>query len=363
MLGSPPQSASDATGTDSMVELRDNVRVQFLNCIFMDAGDSVFKDQVSDGEACNSVALCGGAVPSVMSRMTTSAGTFYGTNAFAAPEIAPATAYQAQNAAGNQIEVRGSIYYNNVRTNAYPEAISYGIFPSIAMVPGTHHANNVQATMSPITQVTRAANFSPNGTNNLQPVTFLNPLPANGALTAAEFAADGGAFFDEAKFTGAFAPGNNWLVGWSGMSTYGITAQSRANQPINGPEVVNDFGYDSVHVTDGTWAGGTQVTMRATNLANVGGLSFALLAFSGLPANPLNPLAGAPIGFLGLGPTLLIPDTVTGVLSVISGVNGDASLFTFTMPAGFSGATFYSQVFPLENGRFSSSNAQRHILP
>lgn len=363
VIGSPPQSASDATGTDSLVELRDNVRVQFQNCIFMDGGDSVFKDAVTDNESCNNGANCGSLVPSVATRMQTAATSYFGTNPFAAPEIAPATAYQAQNPFGKQIEVRGCIYYNNIRTNAYPEAIGYGIFPSILTVAGTNHANNVQATASPIAQITRFANTSPNGTNNLQPFNFLNPLPANGALTAVEFASDSGAFLDEARYTGAFAPGNNWLIGWTAMSRYGKTEQSRANEPIHGTEVFNDLFYDPVHLTDGTWAGGTQVNLRATNLSSIGGLSFALLAFSGLPANPVDPCGGAPIGFLGLGPTLLVPDTTTGVVVVISGVNGDAAFGPFTMPAGFSGATFYSQVFGLEATRFSSSNAQRHILP
>ena len=78
---------NDAAGgspTDELVEFRDNARVQFLNCIFMDAGKEVINDKVTDGEANNNTTVCGpgSAVPQMLARMTTSAGSTFGVNAF-----------------------------------------------------------------------------------------------------------------------------------------------------------------------------------------------------------------------------------------------------------------------------------------
>jgi hypothetical protein len=129
-------------------------------------------------------------------------------------------------------------------------------------------------------------------------------------------------------------------------------------------EVITNDGCDPVHSTDGTWAVGTTVTLQASNL---NAISTALFALSFTPANPVDPFAGFPVGFLGLGPTLLIPNfNVGGGLFIGSGApgSGTASLGPIgPVPAGLSGMAAYTQVFPLEVGYFSSTNAQRHILP
>ncbi len=368
VIGSTPQNPNDSTAGDDLVELRDNCRVQFLNCIFMDGGDNVFDDAVSDNEACNQTANCASLVPSSLARCQTSASTFYATNPFAAPEISPAQAYQAQNPAGNQIEYRGCLFFNNIRPQAYIEAAQNFIInpgTGVSGGGGTNHANNAIVTSSPIQSLTRAAFFSPNGTNNVAPVTFCDPTPANAALNlTAEFPTDGAGFFSEARFAGAFAPGNNWLVGWSAVSQYGLTTSSRANDPILGIEVAGaggDPAHGAFNPTTGassTWATGSPVTL---SVFNAGPASVSLVVFSEAPANPAAPLAGLPVGFLGLGPQVLIPSV--DVLQVAVGAGGTASLPTFTMPAGFSGRTFYSQAFPLDIGTITSSGAQRHIVP
>ncbi|MCK5945436.1 MAG: hypothetical protein KAI24_25825, partial [Planctomycetes bacterium] len=60
----------------------------------------------------------------------------------------------------------------------------------------------------------------------------------------------------------------------------------------------------------------------------------------------------------------LIPNNLTGVITLVSGASEGS--YSFTMLPGFAGATFYSQGFAFDPsvpaGEFTSSNAQRHNL-
>ncbi|MEZ6037082.1 MAG: hypothetical protein R3F29_06355 [Planctomycetota bacterium] len=355
----------NASGTDKLVELRDNARVQFLNCIFMDGAENVFHDQVTDGEVNNNTTVCGpgSLVPQMLARMTTPASSTYATNAFpGSPELTPAQAYTAQQTGANDrlVQVRGCLFFNNNGGSAYPEAISFGIFPQTFPVAGTNHANNTIVNTSPISSITRGATVNPNGSLAIQPVTFLDPTPANDALTAQETSPNDG-FFTAARYRGAFARGNNWLIGWTGTSQYGMTTSSRANEPIHGVERSGANGVP-VHYTTGTWAVGTPVTMAADNLDNLGGISAAVLIFGFGPANPLNPTAGLDLNFIGFD-NILVPNL--DVISVITGPAGSAALGTFNVPNVPAGTVTYSQVFGFDSGlptgQFTTSNAQRHI--
>lgn len=342
--------ASGGNPTDELVELRDNARVQFLNCIFMDAGKEVFNDKVTDGEANNNTTVCGpgSAVPQMLARMQTSASNSFGLNAFpGSPELTPAQAYTAQDPSGNLVQLRGCIYYNNDAANAYPEAISYGIL--LASIPGTNHANNEIVTSMPITSRVRGSQVVATG-HAVEPVTFLDPTPQNNALTAVEVSSD--SFFTPARYKGAFARGNNWLIGWTGTSTFGLTGDSQANVPINGVERSGAVGVP-VHYTDGDWAPGSQVTLACENLDDLGGFSIGLVVFGESRVNI--PLFGG----------VLVPSPV--FTSVITGAAGSCASSPFTIPSGLSGYTCFTQYLAFDTGvpagEFVFSNAQRHILP
>ena len=162
--------------------------------------------------------------------MTTSASTTYTVNPFAG--AGAAAAYSAQDASGNLVQFRGCVYYNNDAANAYPEAISYGIFPQLQAVGGVNHANNEIVSVMPITTRTRGAAVVATG-HAVNPVTFLDPLPTAAALTAAEFSPNDG-FFTSARYVGAFARGNDWMICLTGTSRFGLTSSSQANTPIDG---------------------------------------------------------------------------------------------------------------------------------
>lgn len=349
VIGGTSQTADPAAGstTDELVELRDNARIQFGNCIFMDAGKEVFNDKVTDGEVNNNLTICGPGsnVPQMLARMTTPATVSYGLNAFSNP----ATAYQAQDPAGNLVQVRGCIYYNNNNSNAYSEALSYGIFDALP-VAGTNHANNDIVLTSPITQLTRSTTpFTATG-HSLFPVTYLDPTPTVIAQTAAETAPDDG-FFTPASYVGGFSRGNNWLTGWSMTSRVGLTSNSLSNQPITGVENAGSAGA-MVHYTDGNWQAGTSVTLGCDNLADLGGISVGVLVMG---FNQLNlPVFG--------GIAVPTPDFTAALTGI-----GSVSMTVPNIPFGMSGARIFSQYVALDPSlpanELAISNGQSHILP
>jgi hypothetical protein len=349
VIGSPhPTNA--ATAGDHLLEYRDNANVQVRNSIFMDAGDEVMRNGVTDGENGNTGYGCNGTT-SYAARWTTAYTVTSTVNPFATPaEVA--AAYTAQTS-GNLIDWRDNVFYNNLRTNAYNEANLRLVF---AGGGGTANANNAIVTSSPITALTRGAPVTPNGSNTTSPVTFIDPTPANDALTAVEFAPNDG-FFTPARFRGAFPRGNNWLIGWTAHSAFGLTSSSQAATFQEGWTLSAPTGVP-VHYTTGTWAGSTNVTFGCDNAGQadpVGapGLSIGvgILAFG--PG--FFPLFG---GTLLVDPFANVQFGVVGVGSLVSG--------PLTIPTGFSGTTLYSQFILLDApaaGGLTLSNAQKHLLP
>lgn len=338
VIGSP-HPTSGSTGGDHLTAWRDNANVQFRNCIFMDAGDNVVNNDVSDFENGNTGYGCNGTL-SWAARWTTAYTATSAINPFANP----AAAYTAQSS-GNLIDFRDNVFFNNLRANAYNEANTRLVF---AGGGGTSNANNAIVTSSPIVQITRGAAATPNGSNTTSPVTFLDPTPANDALTAVEFAPNDG-FFTSARYRGAFAHGNNWLIGWSATSRFGITPNSKANVDL-GSDRPGANGVP-VHFTTGTWAAGTPVTLQVENIDPA--LNIGVLVFGALPINL--PLFG--------GVLVPSPDTVM----VVVGSAGAAAVGPFTVPSGLTGQTFFTQWASFDlgvpAGEFAFSNAQSHTMP
>lgn len=334
-----PHPTNGATAGDHLTAWRDNANVQFRNCIFMDAGDNVINNDVSDFENGNTGYGCNGTL-AWATRWTTAHTVTSTVNPFPSP----ASAYTAQTS-GNLIEFRDNVFFNNLRTNAYVEANARAVFTGGS---GTTNANNAIVTSSPIVQITRGASATPNGSNTTSPVTFLDPTPQNDALTAVEFApADG--FFTPARYRGAFPRGNNWLIGWTGTSRYGLTTNSKANVYL-GNERAGGSGVP-VHYTTGTWQAGTPVTLAVQNIDPA--INVAVHVFGVLPI-------GLPI-FGGV----LVPSP--DVVSVVVGSGGSAALGSFVVPPGLTGQTFYTQWASFDlgvpSGEFAFSNAQAHTLP
>ncbi len=339
VIGMPHQTQGSTAG-DHLTAWRDNANVQFRNCIFMDAGDNVINNDVSDFENGNTGYGCNSTL-TWAARWTTA----YTATSTINPFSNPAAAYTAQSS-GNLIEFRDNVFFNNLRPNAYVEANARLVF---AGGGGTNNANNAIVASSPITSISRGAVVTPNGINPSQPVTFLDPTPQNDAMTAVGFAANDG-FYTSSRFRGAFPRGNNWLIGWTATSRFGLTTNSKANVYIAAerPGIVGA----PVHYTTGNWAVGTPVTLAVENIdpsVNVG-----ILVFGG-PVQLNLPIFGG----------LLVP--TPDVINVIVGAGGAAALGTFLVPGGLSGSLFHTQWASFDlgvpAGEFAFSNAQSHLLP
>ena len=209
---------------DQGIALRDNANVQFRNCIFMDIGEMVVKNDNMDGDGAHGYGYNG--TLSFAERWTTPYTTHSSVNAMSpVPAVGafnhPDTLYQAQTS-GTLLEVSDCVFYNNLFGQAYTTADSVNVRAAAN--------NNVTAAagLSPIQGITRGAVVTKGGMQML-PVTLLNPCAANDALTSVNAApADG--FFTPAKFRGAFSANNNWLKGWTAADAYGMTVTTM-NKP------------------------------------------------------------------------------------------------------------------------------------
>jgi hypothetical protein len=192
---------------DGLTAWRDNANVQYRKCIFMDCGEKVVRFDGDDGDGANGYGFNG--TLDWPTRWTTAYNTYSTINAPGNPQ----SLYRAQFN-GNLIEMTDSVFFNNTNGSAYTEANARNVFDA---------ANNnvLEPATSPVTDIQRAAPVVRGG-KVMQQVTFLDPAAAGDATTAAGSIPAGTPFFEDVAYRGAFAPGENWLAGWSAASSYGF---------------------------------------------------------------------------------------------------------------------------------------------
>ncbi|MBL6722156.1 MAG: hypothetical protein ISQ08_12175 [Planctomycetes bacterium] len=192
---------------DGLTAWRDNANVQYRKCVFMDCGEKVVRFDGDDGDGANGYGFNG--TLDWPTRWTTAYNTYSTINA---PGNAQSF-YRAQFN-GNLIEMTDSVFFNNTNGSAYTEANARNVFDA---------ANNnvLEPATSPVTDIQRAAPVVRGG-KVMQQVTFLDPAAAGDATTAAGSIPAGTPFFEDVAYRGAFAPGENWLAGWSAASAYGF---------------------------------------------------------------------------------------------------------------------------------------------
>jgi len=185
---------------------RDNARVQYRNCIFMDLGDRLVSFDDVDGDGAHGYGFNG----------TLSWAATWTTAYNAVPahvNDCPPGTYTAQ-VSGRLAEIRDSVFFNNNAASAYTEAMARGVVPNSAF-----NGNVVEPALSPIQSITRGPNVVYSGLT-MQPVVRLDPRPANSALTSLGTAPNDG-FFTPAQYRGAFAPGRPaWISGWTAADAY-----------------------------------------------------------------------------------------------------------------------------------------------
>ncbi len=197
---------------------RDGARVQYRNCIFMELGEKLVRPDGDDGDGASGYGHNG---------TLTFEEVFQTDYTFISPVNQgsftpgafndPAVMYTVQTS-GKLAEIKDSVFFNNLHPDAYTDADALGVRDAAN--------NNVTADSSPITEIQRADPVTKGGKTMLR-VTFLNPMPQNDALSSVAAAPNDG-FFTPANYRGAFAPGVNWLTGWTAADAYGMTAKSSA---------------------------------------------------------------------------------------------------------------------------------------
>ncbi|MEP9409824.1 MAG: hypothetical protein HRF42_00185 [Candidatus Brocadia sp.] len=209
---------------DHATAWRDNARVQFRNCIFMDIGENVVKNDGNDGDGANGYGYNG----------TLSFEDTWKTDYTATSDVNPCigckegdfnhakTLYTAQ-ASGKLAEITDSVFFRNLHKDAYTESDKVGVTvnggsnpeKNNVVIPGSDPKN------APIVSITRGPLFTSSEGKGVLPVVSINPLPANEALVSAGMAPDDG-FFTPVQYRGAFSATNNWLKGWTAADAFGM---------------------------------------------------------------------------------------------------------------------------------------------
>ncbi|MBL8858807.1 MAG: hypothetical protein JNL28_09900 [Planctomycetes bacterium] len=206
VIGQPAPGAGDHA-----MAFRDNARVQFRNCIFMDLGDRLVSFDNIDGDGGQGYGFNG-----TLSWANTWTTPFSSTSTVNAPAN-PASFYTVQTS-GNLIEVTDSVMFRNLSAAAYTEANNRSVFAAAnnnVLIASTLDAD------APIQAITRGAPVVKGGLTML-PVTFLDPRPKNAALASVGSAPNDG-FFTAAGYRGGFAPRQTWLAGWTASFAFGFT--------------------------------------------------------------------------------------------------------------------------------------------
>ena len=312
---------------DGLTAWRDNARVQFRNSIFMDCGEKVVRFDNVDGDGAN-----GYGFNNTLSWAATWTTPYTAYSTVNAPAN-PAAFYTAQTS-GNLIEITNSVFYNNTNSAAYTEADARGVFN-----PANHNVREPSA--SPIVSITRGTPVVRGG-KVMQPVTSLDPRPAGDALTAVGFAPNDG-FFTQANFRGAFAPGANWLGGWTASEAFGFTP--------------ND-GWSDLGLGLGGGSKGQPVLAGSGNVAANSAITLTLS--NAQPNTPVALALSAGRGDLPVFGGTLVPSLAFGtVVGLATNANGG---FTLPLSSGLpAGVTAYFQAWCVDlTGPafgFSASNA------
>ncbi|MEZ5978093.1 MAG: hypothetical protein R3F34_07750 [Planctomycetota bacterium] len=177
---------------------RDNARVQYNSCVFMDLGEQLVKFDNVDGDGGAGYGI--GGTLSWADTWTTAAST--------------STNYQAQTS-GNLAQITDSVFFRNLNGSAYTEATARGVF---AAANDNVNAGSAAVDM-PIRALTRAAAVSTTA-GTVLPVAKIDPRPANAAVSAVRSAPSDG-FFTPVDHRGAFGD-VNWLCGWSAADAFGF---------------------------------------------------------------------------------------------------------------------------------------------
>ncbi len=218
---------------------RDNARVQYRNCIFMDLGEKLVRPDGDDGDGANGYGYNG--TLSFADTWTTDYTVTSDVNACIGCSVGDFnyadTLYTVQTS-GKLAEITDSVLFSNLYADAYTDSDTYGV-----TVDGGSNSekNNVvisgsDSAAAPIVSITRGSLFTSTEGKGVLPVESIDPRPANEALVSAATAPDDG-FFTPASYRGAFSANENWLEGWTAADAYGMIVAAPVASPTPTPTV------------------------------------------------------------------------------------------------------------------------------
>ena len=241
---------------------RDNARVQYRNCIFMDLGEELVRFDGDDGDGASGYGHNGTldwastwTTPATYSTTTAVVGSYDGVSGTETWAYAPgafndpAVMYQSQDPTGMLAEIKDSVFFANAEDND-DKAAEVGVFDaSNNNVNSPYDDNDPEAGM-PIQKLVRGDEVTVAG-KTMHPVIFINPCAANDAVTSVDAAPKDG-FFVPAQYRGGFSASNNWLAGWTAVAAYGMTdvSMNSASADINADGIVD---FSDLAAVAGSW--------------------------------------------------------------------------------------------------------------
>ncbi len=216
---------------------RDNARVQYRNCIFMNLGEKLVRPDGNDGDGANGYGYNGTlSFEDTWTTDYTVTSDVNGCNGCSSGDFnSPGILYTAQTS-GKLAEITDSVFFSNLYDDAYTDSDTYGVTVSGG---SNSEKNNVVVSGSdsadaPIVSITRGSLFTSTEGKGVLPVESIDPRPANEALTSAATAPDDG-FFTQASYRGAFSAEENWLEGWTAADAYGMIVAAPVASPTPSP--------------------------------------------------------------------------------------------------------------------------------
>jgi hypothetical protein len=230
------------TKGDHGMALRDNVRLQVRNSIFMDVPD-VLIDEEADGD--------GGSGWNFAKGDTVDGdGDYTSRTALkSVPDLEDTygIAFDAHSSTGDISRITSAGFTTNgiywAQTDGYMNELTDTVLYNVTLgghigsITNSGHAgyNAEEVSALPIVSYSRGAEVSfsyvEDGTTKTltaSPVTNLNPLAANDAVSADSLPTNDG-FFDQVSYRGAFSPNYNWLAGWTAAYEFGLVDTSANN--------------------------------------------------------------------------------------------------------------------------------------
>jgi len=230
---------------------RDNARVQYRNCVFMDLGESLVKFDGDDGDGAQGYGYNG--TLSWPATWTTPVSYRQTINAISpTPAVGafnhPDVLYQAQ-ATGNLAEVVDSVFYNNIGSAPYTESDTVGVTISGGSNAALNNVVETNANPKPITAITRDALVTLSSGKKILPVSALDPRAAGSAVSSAAPAPNDG-FFTPVQYRGAFSSSSNWLESWTASQAFGLSQTAVGGVPA----VADPAASLAVHMTTTSFA-------------------------------------------------------------------------------------------------------------